>query len=114
MGLFTCSFSKCGILGRESREDIGKMSNEDVEVDAASGQVKTRERVLPSSSSSSPRTVVRLVGEGKLQKGRMSISGDSASKRKRSMTTNRLNRTSEFHNRGRIMVYSTLGAFLLE
>ena len=89
------------------------MSNEDVEVDAASGQVKTRERVLPSSSSSSPSTVVRLVGEGKLQKGRMSISGDSASKRKRSMTTNRLNRTSEFHNRGRIMVYSTLGDFLL-
>ena len=59
------------------------MSNDDVEVDAASGQVKTRERVLPSSSSSSPRTVVRLVGEGKLQKGRMSISGDSASKKRK-------------------------------
>ena len=73
MGLFTCSFSKCGILGRESREDIGKMSNEDVEVDAASGHVKTRERVLPSSSSSSPSTVVRLVGEGKLQRQNVNL-----------------------------------------
>ena len=49
------------------------MSNEDVEVDAASGQVKTRERVLPSSSSSSPSTVVRLVGEGKLQRQNVNL-----------------------------------------
>ena len=74
MRSFTCSLSKCGILGRESREDIGKLSNEDVEVDAASaGQVKTRERVLPSSSSSSPSTVVRLVGEGKLQRQNVNL-----------------------------------------
>ena len=55
----TCRLSKWGILGSVCREDV------EVEVD--SGQVRMRERVLPSSPSSSPSTVVRLVGDGKLQ-----------------------------------------------
>ena len=69
----TCRLSKWGILGRVCREDV------EVEVD--SGQVRMRERVFPSPfllpsssssssfplSSSSPSTVVRLVGDGKLQ-----------------------------------------------
>ena len=61
----TCRLSKWGILGSVCREDV------EVEVD--SGQVRMRERVLPSplvlpsSPSSSPSTVVKLVGDGKLQ-----------------------------------------------
>ena len=56
---FTCKLSNLGILGSVFREEV--------EVEADCGQVKMRERVLPSPSSSSPSTIVRLVGDGKLQ-----------------------------------------------
>ena len=77
---FTCKLSNLGILGSVFREEV--------EVVADCGQVKMRERVLPSPSSSSPSTIVRLVGDGKLQwECRSVCSCQSLTLRKNSITT---------------------------